>query len=118
MAARMFGSGTVAGGAVAAALGSAVTWLCCLPFALGAAGSGVAALAAIVGPLRPALSIASVVLLGVAAVAAWRASRRECAAESCPRSRRSWLWLGAAALLVAVLLTVPAWSSWLIYWSL
>ncbi|HUP22013.1 MAG TPA: hypothetical protein VNB06_03630 [Thermoanaerobaculia bacterium] len=112
------GTGVAAGGAVAAAFGSALTWLCCLPFALGAAGGGVAAVAAIAGPWRPVLSGASLLLLGVAAFTTWRSRRRECATHACPTSRLTWLWLGAATLLVAVLLTLPRWSSWLIYWSL
>jgi hypothetical protein len=114
----MMGTRAAAGGAVAAALGSALTWLCCLPIALGAAGGGVAAVATVAGPWRPFLSGASVLLLAVAAFAAWRARRRECGTEACPTRRRGWLWLGAAALLVAALLTLPRWSSWLIYWSL
>jgi hypothetical protein len=74
--------------------------------------------AAIAGPWRPVFSGASVLLLCVAAFTTWRSRRRACETQACPTSRRRWLWFGVATLLVAVLLTLPRWSSWLIYWSL
>lgn len=110
------------GGAVLAALAAAASWLCCLPLALGVLSSGAAGAATVLAPVRPWLTAVSLVLLALAFAQEYWPRRRDCdEASSCRavrtvRRRRLILWV--SALLVALLLTLPSWSSWLIYWSL
>lgn len=101
-------------GGLASALGVFASWLCCfVPFTLGAAGVGAAALGSRLEPYRPWLTAGSIGFLGVAFYQAYR-PRRECAVdEPCAqpegrRRQRLALWL---VLLVAlILMTFPYWA--------
>jgi MerT mercuric transport protein len=101
-------------GTVAAAI------LCCLPFATGIIGASVAAVGARFVPFQPYLIAISVILL---AYSFYQAYRRDgtCAGDACDvptatRRRRMTLWV--VTFIVAGLLTVNWWASWLIYWTL
>ena len=112
-----------AGGAVAAAFGSAAAWLCCLPFALGVLGTVGAGVAQVLGPIRPWVTALSVGLLGIAFFQAYRVvPARSCAPDrGCarPESRaRTRLFLWIAAVGTILLITVPYWLSWAIYLTL
>lgn len=106
-------------GSIAAAVGSAAAWFCCLPLGLGALGAG-SALASTLGPLRPYLIGLSVLLLAAAFYALYRPGRscpeEECAARRSLRRHRIILW--AAALVTLAMITVPYWGHWVIYWAL
>jgi mercuric ion transport protein len=111
-----------AGGAVAAALASAASWLCCLPFALGALGAVGAGVARVLGPVQPWVSALSVALLAFAFFQAYRRPTGDCAADGrCAlparvRRTRQFLWIAALASLL--LTTIPYWLNWVIYWTL
>ncbi len=98
----------------------AATILCCLPFATGVIGAGVAAFGARFTPLQPYLIGVSVGLLAYAFYQAYRPDAA-CVSEGCDvptmvRRRRIVLWLVAGAVLA--LLTTSWWVNWVIYWSL
>ncbi len=104
-----------------AALGAAGSWLCCLPIALGTFGASGAALANFLGPLRPYITVLSVALMAAALFEAYRPRKATCDDGSCDldrnvRRKRGFLWLALGA--VVLLLTLPRWASWVIYWSL
>jgi len=109
------------GGALAAATTAAATILCCLPFAAGVLGAGVAAAGAHLAPLRPYLTAVSLLFLAISFHQAYRAPV-SCRTEGCdagPPSRRYLcvtVWV--VAVLVVLLLTASWWASWLIYWTL
>ena len=105
-------------GALGAACGVALSWLCCLPFAA-ALGAGVVAAVAALAPVQPYMALASVSLLVVALVQTIRARRCE-EGESCSRfsQRRRWLFLAVITLAVVLLIMLPYWSTSLIYGSL
>ncbi|MHB8253297.1 MAG: mercuric transporter MerT family protein [Acidiferrobacter sp.] len=100
----------VAGGLWAAVVMGAFTSLCCIgPLLLVVAGIGGAWVAdiTVLDPIRPELTVVTLVLLGVAH---FRNRRRRSARCDCPKSRdRSalWLWLGTALVLIS--LTAPYW---------
>lgn len=106
-------------GAVIASLGSALSWLCCLPLAASLLGAGTAATAAVAAPVRPYLTGLSVLLLGFAFYVLYGPAAR-CEKGQCPtrslRVQRIVLW--AAAGLTVALLTLGYWASWVIYWTL
>ncbi len=105
-------------GALTAAFGVAVTWLCCLPFAA-ALGAGVLATGAALSPYQPYLALGSLALLGVAFVQTLRA--RNCVEnDTCEvkPGRGRWVFLAVITLLTVLLITLPYWSASLIYWSL
>ena len=107
-------------GALASAGTVAATVLCCLPFATGVLGAGVAAVGARFVPFQPYLIAVSLGLLVYSFYQAYRPDAT-CAADGCDqattiRYRRIIVW--AVALVVAGMLTVNWWASWLIYWSL
>ena len=106
----MFSRATT-GGAVFSAFGAALSWICCLPFVLGGLGAFSAALASVLGPLRPYLVGASFLLLGGAFYRTYRPS-----GEVRSKRQRALLWLSAG--LILLFLTVPYWLNWVIYWSL
>ena len=102
-------------GIVAAAI------FCCLPFATGILGAGIAAFGARFAPLQPYLATLSVALLGYAFHQAYRPDAVVCMGEACDvpatlRYRRLFLWLVAVG--VVLLLTAPLWANWVIYWTL
>ena len=104
-------------GALTSAGTVAATILCCLPFATGVIGASVAAVGARFVPFQPYLAAAS---LGLLAYSFFQAYRREptCAERTCDppmpvRRRRITVWL--VTIVVAGLLTVNWWASWLIY---
>ena len=105
-------------GALSAGFGVALGSLCCLPFTA-ALGAGVVAAGAALTSLQPYMALASVTLLLVAFVRTARGARCE-DGESCSAlsRRRRWLFLGAITLTTLLLLTLPYWSPYLIYWSL
>lgn len=98
------GSGMLAGGAVAAALASALGAICCLPFAVGAATLATAAV--VLAPLRPYLIVLALALLAVALVRSWRL---RCQPAGCVPGRRLPLVLVVAVVAVLVLLTAQWW---------
>lgn len=112
-------------GAVLPAVGFSLSWLCCLPIAASVLGVAAAALGAHLILLRPYLIALTVGLLGFAFYRAYRPHEADCRdgagpAGSCAvadgRHRKWMLW--AASLIALSLLTLPSWSSWLIYWTL
>lgn len=112
-----------AGGAVLSAFGAAASWLCCLPFALGALGTTGSFLSHFLGPLRPYITAFSVVLLGVAFYQAYRlepagscALDGDCSNELNVARRQRFLWMAAGLSLI--LITVPYWLNWVIFWTL
>ena len=109
------------GGALAAASTAAATIFCCLPFAAGVVGAGVAAFGARLAPLRPYLTGVSLALLALAFFQAYRPGAASCRGEECDAGRprrylRATVWV--VGILVALLLTSTWWASWLIYWTL
>jgi hypothetical protein len=99
----------------------AATIFCCLPFATGIVGAGVAAYGARFAPLQPYLASVSLALLAYSFYQAYRPGAVGCAGGSCdvPSSlgyRRMVLWLITA--IVGVLLTAAWWANWVIYWTL
>ena len=113
-------AGLSEGASLAAASTVAATVLCCLPFAAGIFGAGVAALGARVAPWRLYLAAISLGFLAYAFYRAYRRGAVACGPEGCSaqsmRYRRVTVWL--VAILVALLLTASSWTSWLIYWTL
>ena len=108
-------------GALTSAGTVAASIFCCLPFATGIIGSGVAAFGARFAPLQPYLATVSIGLLGYAFYQAYRPDAVVCAGENCDvltalRYRRLTLWLVAVG--VALFLTAPWWANWVIYWTL
>lgn len=108
-------------GALSSAGTVAAVIFCCLPFATGIVGAGVAALGARVAPLQPYLVTLSLGLLAYAFFQVYRPGAATCSAKGCDRPstlrvRQIALWLVAAA--VALLLTVSWWANWVIYWML
>lgn len=105
-------------GAVGAALGAALTTICCLPVAA-ALGAGVLAVGSALTPFQLPLAFVSLVLLLVAFVQTLRAP--ECDEEGAcarPRSRFRWVFFGVMAVVTLALITLPYWSASLLYWSL
>ena len=107
-------------GALTSAGTVAATILCCLPFATGIIGAGVAAVGARLVPVQPYLVTLS---LGLLAYSFHQAYRRDatcdgdgCDAPTSLRRRRITLWF--VTVIVFGLLTVSWWASWLIYWTL
>ena len=108
-------------GALTTASTVAATIFCCLPFATGIIGAGVAAFGARFAPLQPYLATLSIALLGYAFYEAYRPDAVACVGETrdvptALRYRRLVLWLVAVG--VALLLTAPWWANWVIYWTL
>ena len=108
-------------GALGAAGTVAATIFCCLPFATGILGAGVAAFGARFAPFQSYLAGLSLAFLGYAFYQAYRPGTSPCAGERCDvpsslRNRRLAAWL--AAVGVALLLTAPWWANWVIYWTL
>lgn len=113
--------GTVAGGAVASAIGAGLSWICCLPFVLGGLGVGSAAFATATAPMRPYLVFFSVALLGFAFYQAYRpatSTTGSAAGHVGGRRKRLRLVVWLAAGLITILVTVPYWLNWVIYWTL
>ena len=108
-------------GALTTAGAVAASIFCCLPFATGIIGAGVAAFGARFAPLQPYLATLSIALLGYAFYQAYRPDAMVCVGETydvstAVRYRRLGLWLATAG--VALLLTAPWWANWAIYWTL
>ena len=107
-------------GGLASALGVFASWLCCfLPFSLGAAGVGAAALGSRLEPYRPWLTGASLGFLGVAFYQAYRPPRacavdEPCAQPAGRKRQRLVLWVVLAVTLA--LMTFPYWAS--LYYTL
>ena len=108
-------------GAVAAAGTVAATILCCLPFAAGIAGAGLAAIGARFAPVRPYLTAISLGCLGYAFYLTYQHRAVTCTPDGCEvqgRSRVRTVAVWIVAVLVVTLLTAPWWASWVIYWTL
>jgi mercuric ion transport protein len=108
-------------GALSAAGTVAATIFCCLPFATGIIGAGVAAFGARFALFQPYLAGVSVASLGYAFYEAYRPGAVVCVGERCdaPSSlhyRRVTVWI--MALVVVLLLTSSWWANWVIYWML
>lgn len=106
-------------GAVGSALGFSLTWFCCLPIAFGALSGSVAAAGNFLGPWQPYLAGLSLVFLGVAVGQAVR-KERQCRAGTCPLEgrRRRWIVLTMVTIVVLIMITIPYWSSHVIFWLL
>ena len=107
-------------GALTSAGTVAATIFCCLPFATGVIGAGIAAFGARLAPFQPYLMGTSIVLLTYSFYGAYRPDA-SCAGDHCEapgilRVRRVMVWCVAA--LVALLLTASWWADRLIYWTL
>jgi len=106
-------------GALTTAGAAAATILCCLPFATGIIGAGVAAVGAQFAPFQPYLVATSVAFLAFAFYRAYR-SEPSCADDPCApsvvRRPRRAVWVVAVA--VTLLLTFEWWVNWVIYWML
>ncbi|MGH9366491.1 MAG: mercuric transporter MerT family protein [Thermoanaerobaculia bacterium] len=106
-------------GALAAAAGPSLLWLCCLPLAAGLFGAGAAALGARLAPLRPVFSVIALLCLAAAFRFAYRREACEegaaCRLPGSRRRQRAALW--AIAFITLLFLSVPLWSSWVIYWT-
>ena len=113
-----------AGGAVVSAFGAAASWLCCLPFALGALGTAGTAVSHFLGPIQPFIAGLSVLLIGVAFVQTYRPVKEtadcaldgECSSPIRRAGHKRFLWIAAAFTLALV--SVPYWLNWVIFWSL
>jgi len=116
MRARLFYAGSLTtAGTVAAAI------FCCLPFATGIVGAGVAAYGARFAPLQPYLAGVSLALLAHSFYQAYRPGTVSCVGERCDVTstilyRRVTLWV--VTVVVCLLLTATWWANWVIYWSL
>ena len=108
-------------GALSTAATVTATIFCCLPFATGIIGAGVAAFGARFAPFQPYLATLSIALVGYAFYHAYRPDAVVCVGDDCDvpaalRYRRLALWLVAVG--VALLLAAPWWANWVIYWTL
>lgn len=108
-------------GALSAASTVAATLFCCLPFATGIIGAGVAAFGARFAPFQPYLTGVSLASLGYAFYQAYRPSAVVCVGDSCDvpaslRYRRLTAWI--MAIVVVLLLTASWWADRVIYWML
>jgi mercuric ion transport protein len=108
-------------GALGTAGTVAATIFCCLPFATGVIGSGVAALGARFAPFQPYLTALSLASLGYAFYQAYRPGAVVCVGDRCDtpsslRYRRLTVWM--MAIIVVLLLTASRWAEWVIYWTL
>jgi mercuric ion transport protein len=108
-------------GALGAAGTVAAAIFCCLPFATGLIGAGVAAFGARFTPLQPYLAGLSLASLGYAFYQAYRPAAGVCVGERCDvpsslRGRRLTAWI--VAVIVVLLLTASLWADWVIYWTL
>jgi hypothetical protein len=104
-------------GALLPAVGFSLTWFCCLPIAAGVLGVGLAGMGTKLMSLRPVFTGFSLVCLGISFYQAYRP--QPCETMNCPpptrRGQRFLVWFMAA--IIATLLTIQYWSSWLIYWT-
>jgi hypothetical protein len=94
---------------------------CCLPFASGVIGAGVAAFGAQFAPFRPYFTGLSLASLGCAFYQTYRPGSAQCDGGHCQRPgqlRHRRLALSGVTALVLLLLTSSLWASWIIYWSL
>jgi mercuric ion transport protein len=96
-------------GAVGAALTAALASLCCVgPIVVSVVGVSGAVLAARLGPYRPYLMAASLLLLGASFWPAYASPTFSPSGAACPtrsgRATRLVLWIAAAAWIVALLL--------------
>ena len=110
-------SKATASGALGLAFASSLGWLCCLPFASGAFGIGLATIAAVMGPWWPMLATGSLVLLILAIVQAVR-GRGGLKSDHCDtrnHARRQWIFVSVVGLLTAAFLTLPWWSAEITY---
>lgn len=103
-------------GAIATATAAAVSWICCLPVLFGLAGATSGVFAATFGAWRPYLNVLSLLLLALAFYQLYfveQPCRKQCSKRQL-RFRNFLVW-GALAI-VSLAVTLPYWSSWLIYW--
>ena len=108
-------------GALTTAGTVAATIFCCLPFATGVFGAGLASVGARFAPLRPYLTGVSVACLGYAFYHTYRPGAVHCTPDGCQaphasRGRQAVLWI--ISLAVVLLLTVSWWADSVIYWTL
>lgn len=108
-------------GAIASAGTVAATIFCCLPFATGVLGAGVAAFGARFEPLRPYLIGVSLAFVAYTVYDTYRPGARRCSPDGCEVAgpsvgRQVFVWLFAAA--VVLMLTTSWWAGEVIYWML
>lgn len=107
-------------GAVTSAGTVAATIFCCLPFASGVVGAGVAAFGAQLAPFRTYFVGLSLACLGYAYYRTYRPDTAPCGDGGCRPStiRRRRLALFGITAVVLLLLTTSWWANWIIYWTL
>ena len=109
-------------GAITSAGTVAATIFCCLPFASGVVGAGVAAFGAQFAPFRLYFTGLSLASLGYAFYQTYRPGPAQCDddghCETPERLRRRRLALFGMTTLVLLLLTSSLWANWIIYWTL
>jgi mercuric ion transport protein len=108
-------------GALTSAGAVAATIFCCLPFALGLVGAGIAAFGAQFAPFRTYFIGLSLAGLGYAFYQTYRPARTQCEDGRCETSstiRRRRLALLGITFIVLLLLTSAWWANWIIYWTL
>ena len=104
-----------AAGSITAAIASAATWFCCLPFAIGFLSAGTSTFALALGRFRPVFNGAALLLIGIALVQSYR-STKECTDEAvCRKARFGRVFLWATAVFVVAMIAAPLWTSWVIY---
>jgi mercuric ion transport protein len=108
-------------GAITSAGTVAATIVCCLPFASGVVGAGVAAFGAQFAPFRPYFTGLSLASLGYAFYQTYRPGPARCDGGHCEtlgRLRRRRLALFGITTLVLLLLSSSLWANWILYWTL
>ncbi len=108
-------------GAMTSAGTVAATIFCCLPFASGVVGAGVAAFGAQLAPFRTYFIGLSLACLGYAYYQTYRPDTAPCDDGACDRPwamRRRRLALFGITAVVLLFLTTSWWANWIIYWTL
>lgn len=108
-------------GAITSASTVAATIFCCLPFASGVVGAGVAAFGAQFAAFRSHFMGLSVACLAYAFYHTYRLGAARCddrCRETRSTERRRQFALFGITALVLLLLTSSWWANWIIYWML
>lgn len=99
----------------------AASIFCCLPFATGILGAGLAALGARFEPFRPYLTAMSVVSLASVLYQTYGPTARRCSPDGCEVTRPSvarQVLVWSVVVGVALMLTASWWADRVIYWTL
>jgi hypothetical protein len=102
-------------GSITAALASAGSWFCCLPFAIGALGAGTGTFALALGAYRPLFNGAALLLITIAIGLTYQSTRGCTEAAACRRARASRIMLWLTAAFILAMIAAPLWTSRVIY---